>query len=63
VRHCASSRYEDKIIVAGIGAPLFARELGGIDLTQEMGDVTDALPAFAVKEIALRDRVFPMGIW
>jgi (4-(4-[2-(gamma-L-glutamylamino)ethyl]phenoxymethyl)furan-2-yl)methanamine synthase len=46
------------IIVAGIGASLFARELGGVDLTQELGDAADALPAFAVREIALRDRVF-----
>ncbi|KUG20598.1 MAG: H4MPT-linked C1 transfer pathway protein [Methanomicrobiaceae archaeon] len=44
----------DRILVAGIGAPLFARELGGIDLRQEMGIVSDALPAYAVREVALR---------
>jgi len=58
VRDCAASSSADTIIIAGIGAPLFARELGGIDLTQELGDAADALPAFAVKEIALGDRGF-----
>ncbi len=43
-----------RVIVAGIGAPLFAPELGGIDLSDEIGDIADALPAFAVREIALR---------
>jgi probable H4MPT-linked C1 transfer pathway protein len=58
VRSCVASHSADEIIVAGIGAPLFARKLGGRDLTLELGEVADALPAFAVKEIALRDRVF-----
>jgi probable H4MPT-linked C1 transfer pathway protein len=40
------------IIVAGIGAPLFSRELGGTDLTRELGSAADALPAFAVRELA-----------
>jgi probable H4MPT-linked C1 transfer pathway protein len=44
----------EEIIVAGTGAPLFARELGGIDLTKELGSAADALPAFAVREVALR---------
>jgi (4-(4-[2-(gamma-L-glutamylamino)ethyl]phenoxymethyl)furan-2-yl)methanamine synthase len=41
-----------EIIVAGIGAPLFSQELGGTDLTCELGPVADALPAFAVRELA-----------
>jgi probable H4MPT-linked C1 transfer pathway protein len=41
-----------EIIVAGIGAPLFAQELGGTDLTCELGPAADALPAFAVRELA-----------
>ena len=41
-----------KIIIAGTGASLFARELGGMDLTEELGNFTDALPAFAVRELA-----------
>jgi (4-(4-[2-(gamma-L-glutamylamino)ethyl]phenoxymethyl)furan-2-yl)methanamine synthase len=40
-----------KIIVAGIGAPLFSAELGGTDLTRELGPAADALPAFAVREL------------
>jgi probable H4MPT-linked C1 transfer pathway protein len=42
------------IVVAGIGSSLFARELGGLDLAREMGAVSNALPAYAVKEVALR---------
>ncbi|PKL63616.1 MAG: H4MPT-linked C1 transfer pathway protein [Methanomicrobiales archaeon HGW-Methanomicrobiales-3] len=45
-----------KIIVAGTGASLFARELGGIDLTEELGHYADALPAFAVREVAAGTR-------
>ena len=41
-------------VVAGIGSSLLARELGGLDLAREMGAVSDALPAYAVKEVALR---------
>ena len=44
----------DSIVVAGIGSSLFARELGGRDLAREMGAVSDALPAYAVKEVASR---------
>jgi probable H4MPT-linked C1 transfer pathway protein len=44
------------VIVAGIGAGLFARECGGIDLFRELGPAADALPAHAVREIALRAR-------
>ena len=51
----AATRAEE-IIVAGIGAPLFAGILGGIDLTCELGPVAAALPAYAVREIA-RDRI------
>jgi (4-(4-[2-(gamma-L-glutamylamino)ethyl]phenoxymethyl)furan-2-yl)methanamine synthase len=48
----ADSSGAKEIIVAGIGAPLFSKELGGTDLTCELGAVADALPAFAVREIA-----------
>lgn len=58
VRDCVASSSADEIVVAGIGAPFFARELGCRDLTRELGEAADALPAFAVREIALRDRVF-----
>ncbi|MFA4860727.1 hydantoinase/oxoprolinase family protein [Methanoregula sp.] len=52
VRKIAAECGAGQIIVAGIGAPLFAKELGGIDLLQELGPVADALPAFAARELA-----------
>ncbi|MDD1663762.1 MAG: H4MPT-linked C1 transfer pathway protein [Methanomicrobiales archaeon] len=45
----------DSIVIAGIGSSLFARDLGGKDLAREMGAVSDALPAYSVKEVALRE--------
>jgi len=47
-----------EIVVAGIGAPLFSRELGGTDLTRGLGPAADALPAFAVRELAKTRNVF-----
>ena len=44
----------EEVITAGIGADLFARELGGVTLNQKLGEVSDALPAYAVREVALR---------
>lgn len=55
---CAAAASTDEIVVAGIGAPLYAKELGGRDLTREFGPAADAFPAYAVREIALRDRMF-----
>jgi len=49
----------ERIIVAGIGSQLFAKELSAIDLTQELGHVADALPAFAVREILARETGVP----
>jgi probable H4MPT-linked C1 transfer pathway protein len=46
------------VVTAGIGSSLFAQELGGIDLSEELGDAADALPAFAVREVAIRARMF-----
>jgi probable H4MPT-linked C1 transfer pathway protein len=43
-----------QVIVAGIGASLFSRELHGIDLAKKMGSYAGALPAFSVREVALR---------
>lgn len=57
VRRVASDSRATDIIVAGIGAPLFAQECGGRDLTQELGPVADALPAYAVREIARRSGI------
>jgi hypothetical protein len=54
VRRVMEEAGTGQILVAGIGAPLFARELGGLDLTLEMGSYADALPAYAVRGVALR---------
>lgn len=45
----------EDLVIAGIGSSLLARELGGSDLARVLGAVSDALPAFAVKEVALRE--------
>jgi probable H4MPT-linked C1 transfer pathway protein len=58
VRRIAKESGTKDIIVAGIGAPLFARELDGTDLNGILGPVTGALPAFAVREIAKRGGYF-----
>jgi (4-(4-[2-(gamma-L-glutamylamino)ethyl]phenoxymethyl)furan-2-yl)methanamine synthase len=42
------------VIVAGIGAGFFTKECGGIDLAGALGPAADALPAHAVRELALR---------
>ncbi len=44
----------DMLLTCGIGSALFARELNGRDLREEMGEASDALPAYAVREVALR---------
>ena len=56
-RVVAESAVQD-IIVAGVGSYLFSRELDGVDLADEIGSFADALPAYAVREVALRDSVF-----
>jgi probable H4MPT-linked C1 transfer pathway protein len=56
-RVVAESAVQD-IIVAGVGSYLFSRELDGVDLADELGSFADALPAYAVREVAMRDSVF-----
>ena len=56
VRRVAAQSDARQIIAGGIGAHLFSRELGGINLTGKLGSCADALPAFSVREIALRGR-------
>jgi len=56
---CALERVQSRsgarrLITAGIGADLFARELGGVTLKAGIGEAADALPAYAVREVALR---------
>lgn len=43
-----------EVLCAGIGAALISRILGGRALAREIGRGADALPAFAVREVALR---------
>jgi len=56
VKCVAAASHARQIIVAGIGASLFARELGGTDLNEILGEAADALPAYAVRELALSTR-------
>jgi probable H4MPT-linked C1 transfer pathway protein len=56
VQRVAAQFAAREIIVGGIGAHLFSRELDGIDLTKKLGSCADALPAFSVREVALRDK-------
>ncbi len=42
-------------VCAGIGGPLISDLTGGLDLRRILGSAADALPAFAVREVALRD--------
>ena len=47
----------DEVIFAGIGSGLIAKKYGGTNLSGALGPVVDALPAFAVREVALRDSI------
>ena len=58
VRQVVAESGAGDIIFAGIGAPLFALDLGGVDLNTILGPVAGALPAFAVREIAMRSGYF-----
>ncbi len=49
------------LLTAGIGAALLARELGGTDLSSRIGEAADALPAYAVREVALRGSLLSRG--
>jgi probable H4MPT-linked C1 transfer pathway protein len=42
------------IVCAGIGGRIFAPLFGGFDLARELGPAAEALPAYAVREVALR---------
>ncbi|HVP97448.1 hydantoinase/oxoprolinase family protein [Methanoregula sp.] len=55
VRRVKEESGASPVIVAGLGAALFARELVGTDLNGVLGPVADALPAYAVREVASRN--------
>lgn len=58
VQRIAKESRATEIIIAGTGAPVFAQELKGTDLSKKLGPVAGALPAFAVREIAMRGGYF-----
>jgi hypothetical protein len=58
VRSVMEASGSTRVLTAGIGAPLFARGLEGTDLSCNLGERADALPAYAVRELALRDGIF-----
>jgi probable H4MPT-linked C1 transfer pathway protein len=47
----------NEVIFAGIGSGLIAKKFGGTNLSGALGPVVDALPAFAVREVAVRDSI------
>jgi probable H4MPT-linked C1 transfer pathway protein len=61
VKSVAALSHARQIIVAGIGAPIFVKELDGSDLNEKLGPVADALPAYAVRALALRSRNPPFA--
>lgn len=46
----------NEVIFAGIGSGLIAKKYGGTNLSGALGPVVDALPAFAVREVAARNQ-------
>jgi probable H4MPT-linked C1 transfer pathway protein len=53
---CAESG-TDEVLFAGIGSGLFKKIYGGLDLSEVLGPFADAMPAFAVSEVAKRDHM------
>jgi hypothetical protein len=58
VRNVMEASRLTSLLTAGTGASLFAQELGGNDLSGRIGKAADVLPAYAVREVALRDSEF-----
>jgi probable H4MPT-linked C1 transfer pathway protein len=54
IHRAAKEHRTREVITAGIGSALIAGITGGLDLREVLGDVVDALPAYAVKEVAQR---------
>ena len=55
IRKICDESGTDDILFAGIGAGLYTKEIGGTDLSRIIGPCSDALPAFCVREVAIRD--------
>jgi uncharacterized hydantoinase/oxoprolinase family protein len=54
VRRVAGSSPHAQVLCAGIGAGLLSGLFGGRNLAVDLGPAADALPAFAVREVAKR---------
>ena len=57
VRKVMAQSGASAVVTAGIGSSLFTRELDGTDLSGVLGAAADALPAFAVREVAGRAHI------
>ncbi|HTY14099.1 MAG TPA: hydantoinase/oxoprolinase family protein [Methanoregulaceae archaeon] len=55
IRRVCNESGSSSVIFAGTGAQFYARNLGGTDLSGELGPYAAALPAFSVREVAKRD--------
>jgi probable H4MPT-linked C1 transfer pathway protein len=58
VHRAAEESGSGEVIIGGIGSSLFSRELGGIDLSRDLGPFADTLPAFCVRKVAERSDGF-----
>ncbi len=54
VDHVLRDSGADQVFTAGIGSSLLARSCGWTDLRERIGSAVDALPAFSIREVALR---------
>ncbi|MBP2145866.1 putative H4MPT-linked C1 transfer pathway protein [Methanofollis sp. W23] len=52
---CMGTHGCNQVLCGGIGSPVFAGMLSGTDLNRELNGMADALPAYAVLEVAERD--------
>ncbi|QSZ66620.1 H4MPT-linked C1 transfer pathway protein [Methanofollis aquaemaris] len=57
VSTCMGTSGCNAVICGGIGSSLFAGMLSGVDLNRELRGLADALPAYAVLEVAGRDGI------
>jgi len=57
VLHVQQMIRADPVITAGIGSTLLAQTFGWKDLRGTLGESVDALPAFAVREVAIRSGI------
>lgn len=58
ILHASGSDTMPDLICAGIGSVLLTQTFGGKDLRELYGTMSDAFPAFAVREVAIRNEAF-----